>query len=197
MILAAAGSNSTAMWYLTRGTGAVALLLLTASLAFGIADVARWSSPRWPRFVIDAVHGTLSLAAVVLVVAHVVTSVLDPFAPIRLTDAVIPFAGRYRPVWLGLGAVAFDLLVALVVTSLLRRRIGARAWRAVHWTAYACWPVAVAHGLGMGTDRVVGWVQVLNGLCVLAVLASVAWRARATQLGLSRPGQPYVKSVPR
>ena len=140
------------MWYLSRGTGAVALVLLTATLALGIADVARWRSPRWPRFVIDALHGTLSLAAVVLIAAHVVTSVLDPFAPLRLTDAVIPFEGRYRPLWVGLGALAFDLLLVVLVTSLLRRRIGVRAWRAVHWAAYACWPIALLHTLGSGSD---------------------------------------------
>lgn len=180
MILAAAGSNSTAMWYLTRGTGAVSLLLLTASLAFGIADVARWSSPRWPRFVIDAVHGTLSLAAVVLVGAHVITSVLDPFAPIRVTDAVVPFAGLYRPVWLGLGAVAFDLLLALVVTSLLRRRIGARAWRAVHWTAYACWPLALVHTLGTGSDVRRGWMLILSLACTGVVAVAIGVRIAAT-----------------
>jgi methionine sulfoxide reductase heme-binding subunit len=180
MILAAAGSNSTALWYLTRGTGAVALLLLTVSLAFGIADVARWSSPRWPRFVIDAVHGTLSLAAVVLVAAHVITSVLDPFAPIRLTDAVIPFVGRYRPVWVGLGAVAFDLLLALVVTSLLRKRIGARGWRAVHWAAYACWPLALAHTLGTGSDVRRGWMLALALGCTAVVLIAIGVRIAAT-----------------
>jgi hypothetical protein len=180
MILAATGSNSTALWYLTRGTGAVALLLLTASLAFGIADVARWSSPRWPRFVIDAVHGTLSLTAVVLVIAHVITSVLDPFAPIRLTDAVVPFAGRYRPLWVGLGAVAFDLLLALVVTSLLRRRIGVRAWRVVHWTAYACWPLALAHTLGTGSDVRRGWMLVLALGCTAVVLIAIGVRVAAT-----------------
>jgi DMSO/TMAO reductase YedYZ heme-binding membrane subunit len=179
MILAA-GSNSTALWYLTRGTGAVALLLLTASLALGIVDVARWSSPRWPRFVIDAVHGTLSLAAVVLVGAHVVTSVLDPFAPIRLTDAVLPFAGRYRPLWVGLGAVSFDLLLALVVTSLLRRRIGARAWRAVHWTAYACWPLALVHTLGTGSDVRRGWMLVLALGCSVVVAVAIGVRIAAT-----------------
>jgi sulfoxide reductase heme-binding subunit YedZ len=180
MMVAAAGSNSTALWYLTRGTGTVALLLLTASLAFGIADVARWSSPRWPRFVIDAVHGTLSLAAVVLVGAHVITSVLDPFAPIRLTDAVVPFAGRYRPVWVGLGAVSFDLLLALVVTSLLRRRIGARAWRAVHWTAYACWPLALVHTLGTGSDVRRGWMLILALACTAVVAVAIAVRIAAT-----------------
>lgn len=181
MTLAAAGSNSTALWYLSRGTGAVALLLLTASLAIGIADVARWSSPRWPRFVVDALHGTLSLAAVLLVGAHVVTSVLDPFAPLRLTDAVIPFVGQYRPLWLGLGAVSFDLLLILVVTSLLRRHIGARVWRAVHWTAYACWPPALVHTLGTGSDVRRGWMLVLSLGCAAVVVIAVGARVMAAR----------------
>ncbi len=191
MTLAAAGANSTALWYLSRGTGAVALLLLTASLAIGVADVARWSSPRWPRFVVDALHGTLSLAAVLLVGAHVVTSVLDPFAPLRLTDAVIPFAGQYRPLWLGLGAVSFDLLLVLVVTSLLRRRIGARAWRAVHWTAYACWPPALVHTLGTGSDVRRGWMLALSLACVAVVVIAVGARIMAAR----EPGAAAVRVV--
>jgi sulfoxide reductase heme-binding subunit YedZ len=179
--LAATGSSSTALWYLSRGTGAVSLLLLTGSLTLGIADVSRWSSPRWPRFVVDALHGTLSLAAVLLVAAHVVTSVLDPFAPLRLTDAVVPFAGQYRPLWVGLGAVSFDLLLVLVVTSLLRRRIGARTWRAVHWTAYACWPPALLHTLGTGSDVRRGWMLVLALGCVVAVVVAIGARVAAVR----------------
>ncbi len=101
---------------------------------------------------------------------------LDPFAPLRLTDAVIPFAGRYRPVWVGLGAVAFDLLVVVVVTSLLRRRIGARAWRGVHWAAYACWPSALAHTLGTGSDVRRGWMLALSLGCAGVVVTAVGAR---------------------
>ena len=174
--LAVAGSSSTALWYLSRGTGAVALVLLTGTLALGIADVARWRSPRWPRFVVDALHGTLSLAALSLIAIHVVTSVLDPFAPLRLTDAVIPFAGHYRPLWIGLGAVAFDLLLAVGATSMLRRRIGVRAWRATHWAAYACWPVALLHTLGSGSDVNRGWMLALAIACTALVVAAIGSR---------------------
>ena len=134
-------------------------------------------------------HGTLALAAVTLVAAHVLTSVLDPFAPLRLADAVIPFAGRYRPVWVGLGAVAFDLLLVLVVTSLLRRRIGARAWRAVHWAAYACWPPALVHALGAGSDVRSRWMLAVAAGCLgIAVIAVAVRIALATGPGLARAG---------
>jgi len=93
-----------------------------------------------------------------------------------LTDAFIPFAGSYRPFWLGLGAVAFDLLLAVIITSLLRTRIGFSGWRAIHWLAYASWPVALVHTLGTGSDVKSGWMLVLSVLCTLAVIAAVIVR---------------------
>ena len=147
-----------AIWYLSRATGAATLVLLTASLALGVANAERVASRRFPRFVVDGLHRTLSLATCVLLALHVTTTLLDGYAPIRLVDALVPFTGSYRPVWLGLGALALDLLVALAVTSLLRARLGLRAWRVVHWSAYACWPVALVHGLGTGSDVRAGWL---------------------------------------
>jgi sulfoxide reductase heme-binding subunit YedZ len=116
----------------------------------------------------------VSLLVLVVLVVHIITSVLDSFAPIKLTDAVIPFVSAYRPLWMGLGALAFDLLVALVITSLLRRRIGYNGWRAIHWLAYASWPVAVLHGLGTGSDTKIWWMLGLTIACVAAV-AVACW----------------------
>ncbi len=171
-----AAIDSRAYWYLTRGTGLVALVLLTASVVVGILGTVRFTAPRWPRFAIDTVHRDLSLLVIVVLVVHIVTSVLDSFAPIRLVDAVIPFVSRYRPLWLGLGALAFDLLVAIVLTSLVRRRLGYRSWRAVHWLAYASWPVAVLHGVGTGSDTKIGWVLIVTAACVAAVTAATVVR---------------------
>src|SRR5436305_8519519 len=158
-----------AYWYLARWTGAVSLILLTASVLFGILGPLRFAAPRWLRFAIDMLHRDVSLLVLVVLAVHIVTSVLDSFAPIQLTDAIIPFVSAYRPLWMGLGALAFDLLVALVITSLLRRQIGYRGWRAIHWLAYASWPVAVLHGLGTGTDTKVWWMLILTVACVAAV----------------------------
>ncbi len=113
-------------WYLTRASGTVALILLTASVVIGIAAIGRLRAPGVPRFVVDGLHRTASLLAVAFLVVHIVTAVLDSFAPISLLDAVIPFVGPYRPLWLGLGAVAFDLLLAVAITSLVRDRHGSR-----------------------------------------------------------------------
>jgi predicted ferric reductase len=172
----AAGSPSV-YWYLTRSTGAVALLLATLAIAIGVADVRRWSTPRWPRFVVDSLHRNVSLLAMVFLVLHILTSVLDSFAPISLIDAFIPFTGAYRPFWLGLGAVSFDLLLAVTITSLLRQRMGFASWRAIHWLTYASWPVALLHGFGTGSDIKGGaWLLVLSLGCLAIVVAAVLAR---------------------
>ncbi|HYM46818.1 MAG TPA: ferric reductase-like transmembrane domain-containing protein [Solirubrobacteraceae bacterium] len=172
--LAAAGPSI--YWYLTRSTGAVALLLLTAAVALGVIDVRRFSTPTWPRFAVDALHRNVSLLAMVFLALHILTSVLDSFAPISPLDAIIPFAGSYRPFWLGLGAVAFDLLLAVTVTSLLRQRIGFAGWRAVHWLTYASWPIALLHGFGTGSDVKSAWLLALSVACLAAVLVAVLVR---------------------
>jgi hypothetical protein len=187
LVPAAAGPS--AYWFLARGTGAVALLLLTASVVLGVLGSMRFEAgPNWPRFTIDALHRDVSLLVIAMLVLHILTSVLDGFAPISLLDSVIPFTSAYRPLWLGLGALSFDLLLALVITSLVRRRLGYRAWRAIHWLAYASWPVAVFHGLGTGSDTRTWWMLALTGVCVAAVTVAV-WarfdRVRAPVVGTS------------
>jgi methionine sulfoxide reductase heme-binding subunit len=173
-------------WYLTRGSGVVALVLLTASIVLGIVTTIRWSTSGLPRFAVAGLHRTLTLLAIVFVAVHVATTVVDGFAPIGWKDAVIPFLSPYRPVWLGLGAVAFDLLLALVVTSLLRARIGYRVWRATHWLAYASWPVALVHSLGTGSDARVGWLHAIAVGSVLAVGAALVVRLAYSNADLGR-----------
>jgi sulfoxide reductase heme-binding subunit YedZ len=169
-------SSSKAVWYLTRGTGTVSLILLTAVTVLGIVNAVRWSPAFTPRFVVQRVHRNLSLLSVVFIVIHIATSVIDAFAPIRWIDTVLPFRSAYRPLWLGFGAVAFDLLIAVALTSLVRARLGYRAWRAVHWSSYALWSIAVFHGLGIGSDSNQLWMLGLVVVCVGVVIAAVVWR---------------------
>jgi sulfoxide reductase heme-binding subunit YedZ len=171
-----AAGNGTALWYLTRASGVVSLLLLTAGLVLGILGTVRWRSERWPRFAVVSIHRNLTLFAIAFVALHVITTIADGYAPVGFKDAVIPFVSKYRPLWLGFGALAFDLLLAIVVTSLLRARIGYRAWRAVHWLAYASWPLALLHGLGNGSDARFGWLVIVTTLCAGAVVAALALR---------------------
>jgi hypothetical protein len=177
MTLLAGTMGPSVYWYLTRSTGWVSLLLLTVTMVLGVIDVSRWSTETWPRFVLDSLHRSVSLLVLVFLALHILTSALDSFAPIALVDAVLPFIGSYRPIWLGLGALSFDLLLALTITSLLRQRLGHRAWRIAHWLAYACWPIALLHALGTGSDVKSGWSLALTAICVLAVVAAIGARA--------------------
>lgn len=163
-------------WFLARSTGLVCLVLLSVSVALGVLALHRVASSGWPRFLTQGLHRNVSLTVVALLGVHIVAVVLDSYVTIDWIDAVLPFVSSYRTVWLGLGTVAFDLVIALIVTSLLRHRLGQGGWRAVHWTAYLCWPAAVVHGLGTGSDARRGWMVWLTVACVGLVLLAVAWR---------------------
>jgi methionine sulfoxide reductase heme-binding subunit len=171
-----AATTSQLLWYTTRATGLVALVLLTASVVIGVLTSVRFRTRAWPRFTFQDLHRRISLLAVVFVALHVITTVSDSFAPIGWVSAVVPFTSPYRRLWLGLGTVAVDLLLAVTISSLLRQRIRPGSWRALHWLAYASWPLAVFHGLGTGTDPHLGWVMALVVACVAAVLGAVGWR---------------------
>jgi len=171
--------NSQVWWFATRSTGLAALVLLTASMVLGILTSSRYARPSLPRFVTMGLHRNVSLLVLVFLGLHIVTTVVDSFAPISWTDALLPFAGTYRPFWLGLGALSFDLLIALTVTSLLRARLGYRTWRWVHWTSYGCWPIAVMHGLGTGTDNKLPLFLVVTAGCVGSVVVALWYRLAA------------------
>ncbi|HXB38598.1 MAG TPA: ferric reductase-like transmembrane domain-containing protein [Acidimicrobiales bacterium] len=171
--------NSTALWYATRATGLMALVLLTLTMVFGMTTTTRARARNWPGFAQQEMHRRISILSVVFVGLHVLTSVMDTFVNIPLAAVVIPFTSKYQGFWVGVGAIALDLMIAVFVTSLLRERMRPATWRAVHWLAYLSWPVALAHTFGMGTDAGEGWVIVLGIVCGLSVAAAFGWRLRA------------------
>lgn len=171
-----AAISSQSLWYLARGSGVVTLVLLSAAVVLGIATAQRAASPSWPRFAVAELHRRIALMSVLFLGLHVATSVIDPYAGIGWLSAVAPFTSSYRPVWLGLGALSLDVFLVVLASSLLRRRIGERTWRALHWLAYASWPVALVHAFGTGTDVRLGWFQLIAALSVGAVATAGAWR---------------------
>jgi sulfoxide reductase heme-binding subunit YedZ len=176
--------NSNADWYLLRASGVVSLVLLTGVMVLGIAGSNRWRLGRQPRYVTVALHGSLSLLSVVFVAVHIVTTLLDRYAAVSLAAVFVPFAPAANALWIGLGAVSLDLIAAIVTTSLLRRRLGYVGWRATHWLAYLCWPLAFAHSVGMGSDVTDAWFRMLAFLCLGAVVAAAGARVL-----LHRPGR--------
>jgi methionine sulfoxide reductase heme-binding subunit len=179
-------TGSTLLWYTTRATGIVSLVLLTGTVMLGVLGTARAASERWPRLVTAGLHRNLALTSTALVGVHVITTVLDPFASIGLAAAFIPGSSAYRPLWLSLGAVALDLLLAVLITSLLRDRLSHRSWQGVHLLVYVSWPIALWHGLGTGTDTKLPWVLAINVACVAAVGWAVWWRLSLTTSPMTR-----------
>jgi predicted ferric reductase len=174
VITAAPLISESSYWYLTRASGFVSLVLFSVAFTLGLLTAGRVVSPRWPRFVTESLHRSVSLVAVCLMVLHVVTILLDRYVKIELQDAFVPFVSAYLPFWVGLGATAFDVIIVLVLTSLLRTRLNRFWWRAVHWLAYFGWPIALGHTIGIGTDRL--WVLGVVAASVLMVLTAGVYR---------------------
>lgn len=165
-----------ALWAFGRGAGVTALALFTLSIVLGIVARSGRRVPWLGRFGTSDLHRTAALTGTGLVAAHVATLYFDPYAQLRLVDFVFPFLGAYKPLWLGLGTLALDLLGVVTVVSLLRHRVGPRVFKTVHWATYALWPVALMHALGNGTNAGSTWFRALAVVCISAVVTAVGWR---------------------
>jgi sulfoxide reductase heme-binding subunit YedZ len=182
------------LWFAARGAGVVSLVLSTLVVCLGFVTVVRWQGPGWPRFLTVAFHRQVALLSIVFVAIHVVTAVFDPFASLGVLAAIVPMASSYRPVAVALGVISLDLTIAVIITSLLRDRVGLRLWRLVHWAAYAAWPLAVVHSLLAGSDAFAPWMLAIVGGCVVSVLVTFAWRLLAG--GSVRSSLPDVAGTP-
>jgi methionine sulfoxide reductase heme-binding subunit len=176
MSTAAALAGSQGMWFVSRASGLALLAAFSCVLVLGVAARLGSSPARWPHFVIGELHRTLALFCVAFLGLHVVTAILDPFVTIGWAATVVPFTSTYRALAIGLGTLAVDLGGAVLLTSLLRRRLGYRAWRAVHWLAYLAWPAAFAHSLTAGTDLRIWWVALIEWSSAFAVATALVAR---------------------
>ncbi|HUY50253.1 MAG TPA: ferric reductase-like transmembrane domain-containing protein [Streptosporangiaceae bacterium] len=184
MSLAAAATGSQGLWLVSRASGLALLILFSAVVVLGVAASLGSALRHWPRFVFNEVHRTLALFSVAFLALHVLTAILDPFVSIGWAATVAPFASSYRTLAIGLGTLAVDLGGAVLLTSLVRRRLGFKAWRAVHWLAYVAWPVAFVHSLTAGNDLRIWWVALIEwgsaAAVATAVLARILQRVRHT-----------------
>ena len=181
--------STSAFWYASRATGIVSLLLLTAVLVLGILVNRQGRLPGLPRFAVTDIHRNLSLLSVAFIAVHVLTAVLDTYVHIPLAAGIIPFASGYERLWLGLGAISLDLMIAMIVTSLLRGRLNRTLWRAIHLLAYLSWPVAFAHSSGSSKDLQQGWLLDIAVGCALIVVAAVVWRLAHAARQVPRAGR--------
>lgn len=184
------------LWAYGRASGAVDLLLFALAVVLGI--LATSGRPFWglARTTLTRLHRTVSVAALLFLLVHVVTLVLDPFAKLSWLDAVLPFANEANRWGYGLGAVALDLVLVVALSGMLRRTLPHRAFFWMHLGAYVMYPVAVAHVLFSGTDRGSWWILLILSLGLAAVVASFGWRLspgfRARRAARARGHEPGV-----
>jgi len=164
------------LWFAARGSGIVSLLLVTASVCFGLLTVARFWHASWPRFFNLEMHRRISLLAIVFNVVHIATAVLDPFAKLGWSAALVPLISTYRPIPVAMGVVSMYLFVALIITGLLRAHMPQGLWRVIHWTSYAMWPLALAHSFLAGSDAGSLWMLAIGGISLGAVGACLLFR---------------------
>ena len=171
--------NAMILWYSSRALGVVSLVLFTAVVILGISTAGRAALTAFPRAAVLRLHRTLSITATAFIAVHIATAILDSYVSLSVWDVVVPFGSSFDPFWIGLGAVAVDLLIAIGISSAFRRRLSLRAWRAVHLSAYAMWPIALIHGFGVsGGDGQQRWMIALDIVCITAVLGALAFRLR-------------------
>ena len=174
------------LWFTTRGAGIVSLILFSAVACLGLLAVARTQSARWPRFLTVELHRNLALLSVAFLGIHIVTAVLDPFTHLGVGAALVPLASSYRPLPVAFGVVSVYLVLAVIVTSLLRERIGHQVWRAVHWGSYVSWPLAIEHTLTAGSDSFSVWLLLVQGTAIVAVSGALVYRLTAGGTNRSR-----------
>ncbi len=177
------------LWYLNRGTGTVTLALFTATLVLGVLSIGGQPARGVPRFVTQALHRNLALLSFALLGAHVASAVVDSYVDIRWWQAFVPVGATYEPLWLGLGAVALDLIAVIAATSAFRHRIRQRTWRLLHQLAWPMWALSLAHGVGMGTDLRDGW-WLVTAACAMAVPIAAVWRVGLLLLDRAAPSTP-------
>jgi methionine sulfoxide reductase heme-binding subunit len=163
-------------WILARASGLTAYLLLTMSVLAGLVVKSRPFGRALKAASATDTHRFLSLLALGAVALHGLALMLDSTIRIRLGALLVPGLSPYRPLWTGLGVVAAELAALIVVSFPLRKRIGARAWRRLHWATYAVFATATVHGLAAGTDTSRPWALGLYLGAVGSVAFATAWR---------------------
>ena len=168
--------TSPLIWYTTRASGIVSLLLLSLVMALGIMTATRVGGRQLPRFAVAEIHRRISLLTMIFLVLHIATTVIDTYVNVGLFAALVPFTSTYKTLWVACGSVAFDLLIAVTLTSLLRQRISHNFWRTIHWLSYLAWPIALVHTIFIGTDLRFGWMDLFVAGCIGIVMLGAAWR---------------------
>jgi methionine sulfoxide reductase heme-binding subunit len=164
-------------WYAARAGGVAAYVLLTLNVSIGLLMTGKKTMKHWPRFALEDVHRFTGILTGTFVVLHITTVAIDSYLPFSPLSLAVPFISTYRPIWIGLGIVAAELLLALAITNHYRNtKLSYRTWRRWHYVNFAVWTAATFHSLGSGTDRSTTWLLAIDAVAVGTVCALTTWR---------------------
>lgn len=166
--MAAVVNNTKFLWYTSRATGIIAMVLLGVVVTLGILTASKSTPLGLGKFIGPDLHRRLSISTLVFLVAHIISAILDPFVTVGIGASLIPFAAKYRPLWVGLGTTSFDLLLVIVATSVVRHRFNHGIWKKVHYLSWVVVTLVLFHALGTGSDA---HIKLVEGIYVLFVLA--------------------------
>jgi len=182
-------------WYAARAAGVIAYLLLSFVVVLGTTMARKATLQRWPQFALEEVHRFAGLLVGAFVTIHIVAIAIDSWLPFSVASIAIPLLSLYRPVWVALGIVAAELLLALAVSNHYRRRLPYRFWRRAHYLNFAVWTAATVHGVGSGTDRSSTWLLALYSVAVAAVAIATTVRLLRGRTRISRSAGAVVAAA--
>ncbi len=163
-------------WFLTRSTGLIAYLFLTASTAWGILLSTKLIKENVPPPVTLEMHNTLSWLALGFTAVHAFLLLFDTYFTYTFAHLLIPFIGPYKPLWVGFGTLALHLMLFVNLSFYLRKKIGQQKWRLMHYSTFLVYVFGTLHGLMAGTDSNQTGMKLLYGLSVGLILFLVNYR---------------------
>lgn len=167
------------LWYTTRATGIVTLVLFTLVVTLGTLVSNRIGGTMVGRFELNELHRSISIVAMIFLAIHVLTTIVDSYVSTGIISIIVPMTSQFKRVSVALGAVGFDLIVAVWLSSIMKSRIENRSWRFIHWFSWLAFTASIAHAYLTGTDTKDGAGLVLVIVCSLIVVGAALWRYTA------------------
>jgi methionine sulfoxide reductase heme-binding subunit len=170
-------------WLASRSMGVVAMVLVSLSVAFGLAMSGKLVRGPGVASRLRTVHEALALSGLTAIVLHGLLLLPDTYLKPGLAGIAIPFVASHRPLWTGLGVTAGWMSAVITLSFYVRRWIGVRAWRRLHRWTLAVWALGVAHTLGSGTDAGATWLVATLLISTFPVLVAGVHRIHTRGLG--------------
>lgn len=170
------GVDINLVWFATRGTGIAAYLLMVGVMIYGILLSARASNGELPAPVSYAMHDYLTWLSLIFTAVHVFVLLLDQHVGYSLAQLLIPGTSAYQPLWIGVGQVGTYVFLAVTLSLYVKKLIGQRTWRIIHYLSYLSFLMVLAHSLFAGSDTTSLVMQIVYAVSAIAVAGLTVYR---------------------